>query len=482
MDELKGILRENLSAFVWYAFEKMHPTTDFLSNWHVDLIAEHLEAVSHRDIKRLIINIPPRYLKSFISTVAFPAWVQGRNPSETFMTASFSKKLATSHCLGSRTIMETGWYQSLFPQTSLSKDHNLKDHYKTAEHGERFSTSVGATTTGMGGNILILDDPISPDQARSAVKRKEANIWYQGSFRNRLNDKRNGAIIVIMQRVAEDDTAGFLLETGNWTHLNIPLIETERKDYSFGRVKKIREVGEVLHEDREGLEQIEELRKEVGFDSFETQFQQDPLPTDSSLVKSDWLLEYDPQFVEYDSVYVSWDTAIKIGSDNAKSIGIVFGTKRDSVYVLDVLGGQFEYPELKRYCINVLNNCQEKYGKNPAAVLVEDRSSGEALIQDLKKLGLGNVIPIQPNQDKLTRMATQTPIMEAGNFKLPKEAKWKDSYVKELMQFPRGKLKDKVDATSQFLGWFSQRKRNLGLIKPKILHFNNSHSSKYTVV
>lgn len=184
------LLQNDLTSFIQKCFATVNPSTEYQFNWHISLIAEHLIACEKREIKRLIINIPPRHLKSLIVNVAWPAWLLGQNPANRFISASYSQALATKHSLDSRLIINSDWYKENFPKTKLTSDQNQKEKFVTTKRGFRLATSVGGTLTGEGGDFLILDDPHNPANINSRTIREGTINWYEQVFSSRLDDKK----------------------------------------------------------------------------------------------------------------------------------------------------------------------------------------------------------------------------------------------------------------------------------------------------
>src|ERR1700722_1234656 len=246
-----ALLRTRLAAFTQKTFRTVDPGTPYLHNWHVDLISEYLEACTRREVTRLIINIRPRSLKSVSVSIAWPAWLLGKNPSERIVAASYSDRLALKHSVDCRLVLQSEWYRRVFPSVILTGDQNEKSKFVTTARGQRFATSVGGSATGEGGGILIVDDPLNPLQAASKVMREAANNWFDQTFYSRLDNKENGVIVVVMQRLHAEDLTGHLLGTGGWEHLCIPAVAEVRTLIDFGRVKRTREPGDLLHPERE---------------------------------------------------------------------------------------------------------------------------------------------------------------------------------------------------------------------------------------
>src|SRR5271169_350666 len=196
-NEYRALLRRDLYAFTERCFYELNPATKFMPNWHIEVVAAALEACRRGEIKRLIINQPPRSLKSHCASVAFVAFLLGHDPTAQIICASYGQELANKHALDSRTILASNWYQALFPRTRLSPERQAVHDFMTTEQGFRLSTSVGGALLGRGANFLVIDDPQKPDEAVSDTQRKAVNDWFDSTLITRLNDKRNGCIILI---------------------------------------------------------------------------------------------------------------------------------------------------------------------------------------------------------------------------------------------------------------------------------------------
>lgn len=447
-------LRGDFTSFVKKCFVTLSPATAFLDNWHIDLIGEYLNACQRREIRRLIINMPPRALKSVCVSVAWPAFLLGHNPSERIMTASYAAGLSVKHALDCRRVMQASWYAEVFPKTVLARDQNEKHKFATSQFGHRIATSVGGTATGEGGDFLIMDDPQNPAQVMSDVQRAIAAEWFDHTFATRLDDKRNGVIVLVMQRLHEADLTGHLLAKGGWEHVCLPAIADRRCVYRMGSVIKQRERWELLHSVREGEAQMQAIKRELGSYAFAAQYQQNPLPMDAGMVRRHWFLRYTALPEQFERVVQSWDTAIKAGSSNDCSVCVTMGEALMQHYVLDVTVMRVEYPELKRVVESHALQWQAD------AVLIEDKASGQNLLQDLRRVKtMPPLIAIMPKHDKVTRFAAVSAMIEAGQVVLPHDAVWLAEFEREVLAFPQAKQDDQVDALSQYLGWVRKRSR-----------------------
>lgn len=446
-----ALLRSRLAAFVEKTFHTVDPGTSYLHNWHIDLIGEYLEACTRREIKRLIINVPPRSLKSVCVSVSWPAWLLGHNPSERIIAASYSASLSKKHNIDCRLVLQSPWYRRVFPRTMLAPDQNEKHKFDTTARGMRFATSVNGTVTGDGGNFLIVDDPHNPQQALSPVERQQALTWFDQTFSSRLNDKNNGVIVVVMQRLHTDDLTGHLLAKGGWEHLCLPAVAETRTVIDFGRVKRVREQGELLHATREGHEAIERAKSDLGSYAFAGQYQQRPAPADGGIYKASWFQRYASPQEEYEMVVQSWDTAIKGHTGADPSCCTTWGIRKDGFDLLSVMVRRLEYPDLKAAVV------KQGLDWQPHAILIEDKASGQQLLQDLKRESALPLIGITPEKDKVTRASAESATIEAGKVALPTSAPWLTDYEMEMLTFPNAPHDDQVDSTTQFLKWAKAR-------------------------
>jgi hypothetical protein len=311
--KFEALLRADFRPFLEKVFSTLSPGQSFIPTWHHEAIAWQLERIRRGEIRRLIINMPPRSLKSIMASVAFPAYVFGHDPSRRIICVSYSADLAKKHANDFRAVLESHWYRTTFPITRIGPYKNSETEIEFTARGFRLSTSVGGTLTGRGGDIVIIDDPLKPDEALSETKRSAANLWFANTLLSRLDDKRTGAIVVVMQRVHIDDLTGFLLsQSDEWEVLSLPAIAEfdETIPLAGGRVHR-RQFGEALSPKREPLHVLEDLKRQIGGDAFSAQYQQAPTPPGGAMIKRHWIKRYKelpPQSERFLTVQ-SWDTA-----------------------------------------------------------------------------------------------------------------------------------------------------------------------------
>ena len=444
-------LRTDLYAFIQAAFPIVSGGDRLMTNWHIDAMCAALSKVISGETRRLIITVPPRSLKSICASVAFPAFVLGLDPTARIICVSYSDLLARKHANDSRALMRSSLYRRLYPATRISSSKDTESEMMTTARGFRLATSVGGTLTGRGGNLIIIDDPLKPQDAQSESARENGLQWYANTLLSRLDNKATDAIIIVMQRLHPEDLVGHVIEQDGWTHLDLPAIAEREEDIPLGNNRfHRRTVGSVLHPEREPMWALNELRQTMGSLDFSAQYQQQPIPVEGNLVKWSWFRFYDdpPTVLPTDRVIVSWDTAMK-GSELAHySACVVLLVRGETVYVLDVYRARLDYPDLKRKVIEIYRRW--RHSTLNCALIVEDKGAGTSLIQDLRGDGI-YAIGIAPEGDKVMRMSAQSARIEGGSVLLPKQASWLDEFRRELLAFPNSRHSDQVDALSQAL-------------------------------
>ena len=289
---LAALLRSDLRFFVWKSFQTISPGTPYLPNWHIDAIVYQLMRVQAGEISRLLINQPPRSLKSICVSVAYVAWLLGHDPTRRVIVVSYSNEFAAELHRQFRMVIDAPWYRALFPAMRPARDSGTE--LVTTAGGSRYATSVGGTLTGRGADLIIVDDPLKAEEAMSEQARKRVIDWYAGTLVSRLNDKENGPIVVVMQRLHENDLAGHLLGQGGWEHLDLPAIAVDDSVIPLGRGKVMtRRIGDILHPERESKDALDRIKAEIGSLKFSAQYQQRPIPLEGNLIRRDWFRYYD---------------------------------------------------------------------------------------------------------------------------------------------------------------------------------------------
>jgi predicted phage terminase large subunit-like protein len=445
MAHVNAACRTDLVSFVWKVFHVLNPNAPFHMNWHIYAVCHYLEMVWLGKIRRLIINLPPRSLKSIICSVAWPAYVMGHDPTKLFIVASHGADLAIKLGNDFRLVVNSPEFHAIFPGMCISTIKNTQTEVVTTRNGFRLATSVDGALTGRGADFIIVDDPISALAARSQKERDHVPDWYLNALLSRLDDQQNGAIVVVMQRLHEDDLAGVLLRgSDEWTVLSLPAIAEEDERIPIGNGQfHCRLAGDVLHPDRLSREVLDSLRAQLGPEIFSAQYQQRPISPGGVMIKRDSVRRYD-QLPKSGRIIQSWDVANKQGENNDYSVCTTWLIHENRYYLKNVLRGRFDFPTL---CTLVSEHAKLH---KASQVLIEDAGFGTALIQEIKSVDF-KIVPVKVEYDKETRMAIQARKFANGQVFFPKEAPGLRDLEDELFAFPNGRYDDQVDSISQAL-------------------------------
>ena len=490
---------DSLYTFLLNGWKYIDPAP-FAHGWPIEAVAEHLQAVVDGDIKRLIINIPPRCAKSSLTSVAFPAftWAQRRKsdtsgPGVQFLHASYSQILTLRDSTKCRRLIESPWYQTLWgDRFHLMADQNTKSRFDNDKGGSRLSTSVGSSLTGEGGNIIVVDDPNAAQEAHSEATIATTIEWWDGALSTRLNNAKTGAFVVIQQRLGEEDLTGHILskEVGEWTHLCLPMrYEPERSFHtSIGWKDPREEPGELLWPERFGEEEVEELERKMGPWTAAGQLQQRPEPKGGGVIKREWwqLWEKDT-FPAMDYVVASLDTAYTTKTENdysaltvwgvfsggdQKAIATrVIGRDTETISIIErtyseehpkimMLWAWQERLELHELVLKVQESMKKfKVDK----LLIENKAAGHSVAQEIRRLYGHEDFAVQlvdpKSQDKLARLYSVQHLFAEGLIYAPDRA-WADQVITQTATFPKGKHDDLVDTSSMAL----RHLREIGLL------------------
>ena len=434
-----------------FAWPVLLPGVTFNDSWHIHAICEHLAACESRQIKKLIINLPFRLLKSTLISQAFPAWVWVRNSSQQLLTASYARDLAIRDAVNSRRIIESEEYRRAWGHLfSISTDQNVKSRVDNTRGGTRVITSTDGQGTGFGGNVRIVDDPISAGDANSALAIQTSIEWWRGTMATRGNDPETDVAIVVQQRLNEQDLSGFLLkEEKGWEHLVLPMRyeKAYTKTTQLGFKDPRTQEGQLLHPERLGEEKVKELEQSLGSFHTAAQLQQRPARRGGVIIHGEWFKRYKilPK-IEYRRIYA--DTAQKTKERNDFSVFECWGYAEGHIYLLDLIRGKWEAPELKKRAIAFW---AKHKAEDPLFVgalrqmKIEDKSSGTGLIQDIQNTGGIPVEAIQRSVDKYTRVLDGLAYVEAGLVHLPEEAPWVNDFITENESFSANDSHDHDD-------------------------------------
>ena len=459
------VLRHDLCSFIHRSFLELNPQTPFLSNWHIELLAAKLEEVRRGTCKRLIINIPPRHLKSHTASIAFPAWLLGHQPAKQILCVSYARDLSEKLARDSRNLMTSPFYEALF-DTRISGERDAASEFETNEGGYRLSTSIGGVLTGRGADIIVIDDPLKADDALSETRRRSVNEWYDNTLRSRLNNQQTGAIIIVMQRLHADDLVAHVQEHEAWEILSFAATAEQDETYAFmtpfGFKRANRQNGEILQPALLTPATLDTQRRAMTDYNFSAQYQQNPQPLSGFIVKREWLKFYSPaeKPERFDQILQSWDTANKDTELSNFSVCTTWGIKDQRLFLLDVHRRRMDFPTLKRAVIDLATVHRADI------VLVEDKASGISLIAELRSQNF-SIVQEAPSidGDKVMRLRGETAKIANGFVLFPKDAHWLDTYLLELVTFPNSKNDDQVDSTVYALAWSTLHSAVPGIIQ-----------------
>src|SRR6185312_15222661 len=457
-------------ALAWHVIEPGRP---FVPGWHLDAIAEHLMAVSRGEIKRLLVNMPPRHGKSSLINVLWTSWLLLNTPSIRLLCGSYALNLATRDNLKCRRIIKSPWFQSRYGHLfALTKDQDAKMKFETDKLGYRMAVSVGSSATGEGGDILILDDPHNIDEKESEVKRLSALDWFDNTWSTRLNDAQTGAMVVVGQRIHQEDVSGHILEgntDGEWVHLNLPAEydpATPCKTY-FPSGKAFwcdprTDEGELLWEKRFPVPVIERAKKRHGPLGYSALYQQNPVPPGGYIFEAQYerlftvdaeanlyLLETPdgirPVVMTQCAIHITSDVAAKAKEQNDYTVFCVWAiTPRKEVLLLYVLRAHLRIPKqieegYKLYLAYVDGRFQVFWFEDVAY----QGAFGQFMLEKSVPC-----LPFVPKGDKVLRAGGASIWMKLGNVYFLKHASWLEAWRKEIYFFPKDARDDQTDNLS----------------------------------
>lgn len=468
-DQQPELSAEELCFSYFPAYIKLQYPKYSFGPHHISII-EHLMAVERGDIDRLAIFMPPRHGKTMLVSEFFPPWYLGRNPESQIIFTTYSFDRASDVGRKVRNQLADPIHRQIFKGCALSSDSKGANKLSTDQGGNMFSVGVGGPITGRGANLFIIDDPIKGRvDAESEIERGRLIDWFSSVAYTRLMPE-NSAIILVMTRWHFDDLAGHLLTEKrheNWTVINLPAMAEENDP--LGRAE-----GDPLWPDKFGQVKLEKIRSTIQTRDWNALYQQRPLPEEGGMVNLGWFQRYNQQrlsrAIRYKTgfnghpkngvrqIVCSWDTAYKEEQINDPSACTIWAIRDDGYYLLWVYNERLDYPKLKKKIIRV-HDYNAKFGLGPVPVLIEDKASGQSLIQDLKNSTNIPIIPIKPEGNKKVRMSRASAVIESGQVHLPYSCPWLVSYETQHARFPYDRHDDMVDSTSQFLTWASKPRR-----------------------
>lgn len=409
---------------------------------HLDeVIVPALEAVERGEIRRLAIALPPGHAKSTVGSKSFPAFYLGRHPSRSVISVSHTAELSTDFGRAVLALVGSELHRAVFPECRLSQDSAASTRFSTTRGGAYFAVGLGGAITGRRAHLIVIDDPFKDRaDALSPANRKAVREAYSSVIYPRLMP--GGAIVLIQTRWHEADLLGWLLSehlADGWRLISMPAIAEMDEGW--------RKTGEALWPEAFPVETLERTRKAIGEVAWVSLYQQRPASAEGAVFRRDWWRFFNDTPASLDRIIMSADTAFKAGTESDYSVVTVWAEAKSGYFLLHVLRQRLEFPELKRALVALAGEW------HPNAILIEDRASGQSLIQELQRETSLAVLPISVDRDKVTRAQAVTPMVEAGKVFLPASASWLPEYLDELSSFPMAKHDDLVDSTTMALNW-----------------------------
>jgi hypothetical protein len=502
-EKLQGSLRAYMNA-VWRLIE---PKRDFVPGWHIDAILEHLQAAFKGEISELVINIPPRCIKSTLTCVIGPTWVWSWAPEYRLLTTSYGLNLALRDASRSRKLLNSPWYQETFPNTRLEPSQRAKGRYETTAGGWRVAGSTAGIGTGEGGQAILVDDPLKAGDADSEVKRQEVIDWWSETLPTRLDDPKHGTKIVIMQRLHDMDLTGFILaeKSPDVVHLMLPMrFDPARACKTRWFIDPRTVKGELLWPERFAEKDVNRLETRMSPRAVAAQLDQLPTVAGGAIIKRDWWRIWTvPKAPQCHAIFVSFDPAMKEGQEGSRWACTTWGVFRHSTddrpplasdgkklavtfaeidkagvddwhaILLDAWAEHYDYPTAKRRLLETVKEWTLE-GVPPDYVLVEDKAAGPILIRELNDAGVQGVMRYNPGrQSKLQRAHQVSDLWYTGRMwalgrRMPGGERSSlifqaqaEEVIKELALFPNGRHDDLVDSCTQAAGLL----RDLGYLR-----------------
>lgn len=459
----RELCKRSYRNFIKLAWRYVEPSQPFKHNWHIDAIADHLEACVRGDIKRLVINVPPGSTKSLSVSVMFPAWVWTTKPGKRFIYGSYNDDLSLRDAKRCRRLIDSDWYQRTW-------GHVFKPHWADNWEAGRFSndrggsrktTSIAGGVTGEHADIQVADDPHKPFDLTGtlavALKAKElVSEWWRSTMSTRSTDIQKTVRIIVMQRLDANDLAGEMIASGLYEVLCLPMeFDPDRKcKTSIGFEDPRTEKNELIDPNRFTREAVEMLKVELGPRAVQAQLQQDPAPREGTIFKArHFLNRYDTVFKSNKQTWLqSWDCTFGDSGDSYVS-GQVWYSENGNFYLVDQIRDRLTFTKTVRAIKNLTAKYPQAWIK-----LIEKKANGEAIIDSLENEGVTGLVPIIPHESKGARGWAVQPLFDTGKvwFPHPKNAPWIIEYEKEMLNFTgeKAEINDQVDSTTQALSYF----------------------------
>jgi predicted phage terminase large subunit-like protein len=447
----RAVLATDLLAFLERAFREIDPRGALHVADYVLYLSDVLQHVADGKDSRVILSLPPRHLKSILASIVWPAWLLGQDPKLRIAVISHSQAFARDLSLKALRLMESDFYRDVFPQTRLRDDRRQAIDFETSQSGGRYAASFETGITGRGFDLIIVDDPISAHAVRSSAERDRVNETFDTMVASRLDDPLRGAIVVVGQRLHENDLSGYLLAKGGWKHVCLPLIAEETTTLQIGSRLWVRNKGDVLLPALWPPHIIRQRRAEVGEAIFSAQYQQNPSAAIGELIKPEHVRKFDELPPSANRCILSWDTAVKTGPNASFTVCLVLATDGKRHYVVDVLRARLDPVQARDAALRLI----VQY--SPRTILIEDASSGPGLAKMLEEHHHRCELWPTAGMSKEERLEPHLHMFSAGRVLIKNNEPWTTDLANEWLRFPFGRHDDQVDAMTQYLNWVAEK-------------------------
>jgi predicted phage terminase large subunit-like protein len=451
LDDLVALAPIDFGIFVELMFPILHQGKGLDHAPYIDLIIEELVRSRRGGHRRIIINLPPGFMKSMLVSILHVAWRLGVNPAEKIICISYGDDLAHDLSRKTRRLMLSPLYRKIFPGTILDK--KAEDSITTTKGGQRYATAVGSDIAGFRADLIVIDDPMQPDEVASELAKERLRTWYYGVVAQRLLDQSAGVIVLVMHRLAPDDLTATLMEVGGWQQLSLPLIAEQAENFVDHRKRVLmqRRPGDPLNPARSPIEACEKLKRDLPPHVFDAQYQQRPRYGGSGYCSIDRLIRFD-QKPKFELTVHSWDIAATKGGGDW-TVCTKFGLARDEesgdvMYLIGIIRMQIELPDVRDAIIT------QDVADKPALIVMDGNGIGVGVYQDLTRRGLTHITPgsamekVNAANLKAERFRRALMNLYDGRVRIPASMPGLEILLAELATFPDGKNDDQVDSLS----------------------------------
>lgn len=455
-ERVRALARERFFPFYRLLFPTLAPEATFSGALHFKALSHALEKVASGETRRLLIAIPPRHGKSLFASVAFPAWILGRDPTRKIVCASYGDQLSRDFSSRFRDLLRSPVYQGVFPNTVVPHNGASLAEVRTTEKGYRLATTVQGPVTGKGAHLIVVDDPFKAAEASSDAVRNSVYDWFKGSLMTRFDKPAEGAMVVVMQRLHQDDLIGRLRDEGGWDYLAMPGEFSERAEFDLGDGERwILDPGDLLYPERFDRAALDQLLSDLGEAQYNAQILQRPSPPGGALIKLKYFQRYETPPSYFETIIQSWDPAVIDTETAAFSVCTTWGVLGRKLYLLDLLRKRLDFHKIEPAILHM----KQKF--NASCVMLETAGVGAAIGNALLKRPDARrwLCAHSPKLGKVERAIAQTPKIERKRVYLPVRAPWLETFEAEVASFPMSKYADQVDSMVQFLHLFDHRNR-----------------------